>query len=119
MSWPLAAAFISIRDCEVRFWASSDAEKLVGGRLPANIPADELADTFKTVQCCISVEMMDDPVVVLQTGQVYDRASIEEWFESTDRCIDPLTGVAVTNQQTLPHFTLQKLIGEWRTRCAD
>lgn len=103
MSWPLAAAFISIRDCEVRFWPSSDAEKLVGGRLPGNIP----------------VEMMDDPVVVLQTGQVYDRASIEEWFESTDRCIDPLTGVAVTNQQTLPHFTLQKLIGEWRTRCAD
>lgn len=41
--------------------------------------------------CPISYQIMQDPVVLVETGQMYDRASITHWFEiGHNTC--PLTG---------------------------
>lgn len=41
--------------------------------------------------CPISREVMRDPVVLVETGQMYDRSSISEWFK-TGHSTCPLTG---------------------------
>lgn len=41
--------------------------------------------------CPISREVMRDPVVLVETGQMYDRSSIMEWFKM-DHNTCPLTG---------------------------
>lgn len=41
--------------------------------------------------CPISREVMRDPVVLVETGQMYDRLSIKEWFKMGHNTC-PLTG---------------------------
>lgn len=41
--------------------------------------------------CPVSRELMKDPVVLVDTGQIYDRTSITEWFRMGNNTC-PLTG---------------------------
>ncbi len=56
---------------------------------------------------------MEDPVVLAQTGQTFDKVSIETWFarENSSRC--PLTGEALSTTQTVPNYALRSLIQTW------
>jgi hypothetical protein len=40
---------------------------------------------------------MKDPVILIESGQTYDKESIEDWFKNHD--IDPLTSEKLTNKQ--------------------
>ena len=44
--------------------------------------------------CPITLELMTDPVVLVATGQTYQRAAIRSWLTTTLRC--PLTNVEVS-----------------------
>lgn len=45
--------------------------------------AYDVAETApKEYICPISLELMRDPVLLVESGQVYDRSSIEGWFKS-------------------------------------
>lgn len=43
---------------------------------------DEAKDAPHEYLCPITLQLMRDPVLLVETGQVYDRESIESWFKS-------------------------------------
>ena len=57
--------------------------------------------------CPISLEIMEDPVVTTD-GSSYERASIEAWFQKTDR--DPLTNEIVRSKVLVANKTLKTAI---------
>ncbi|CAD7698881.1 unnamed protein product, partial [Ostreobium quekettii] len=62
--------------------------------------------------CPISREIMRDPVVLVETGQVYDRHSIAEWFRMNHSTC-PLTGTVLTSQRLTPLYTIRAAIHDW------
>lgn len=78
-------------------------------------------DTASDVQtpdvflCPISKTLMYDPVVVVETGQVYDHVSIKHWFEAGNNTC-PLTGVSLTSQKITRLPTLRSGIAQWAER---
>lgn len=55
---------------------------------------------------------MVDPVMLVETGQTYDRTSIEGWFaKGKNTC--PLSGRDLDAKQLVPNFAVKKMINEW------
>lgn len=55
---------------------------------------------------------MEDPVMLVETGQTYDRLSIEDWFaRGYNTC--PLTGQTMSNKMLVPNFAVKRMIGDW------
>lgn len=79
--------------------------------------AQEIADTFITVPkdfCCpISLDLMQDPVII-STGQTYDRRSISRWVEE-GHCNCPKTGQMLAHNRLIPNRALRNLIMQWCT----
>ncbi|KAL9236858.1 hypothetical protein vseg_011480 [Gypsophila vaccaria] len=77
----------------------------------------EIADTFLTAPkdfCCpISLDLMEDPVIV-STGQTYDRSSISRWLEE-GHCTCPKTGQMLAHTRLVPNRALRNLIMHWCT----
>lgn len=77
----------------------------------------EIADTFLTIPkdfCCpISLDLMQDPVIV-STGQTYERASISRWVEE-GHCTCPKTGQMLNHTRLVPNRALRNLIMQWCT----
>lgn len=53
---------------------------------------------------------MIDPVILVETGQTYERSAITEWWEKN--ATDPLTGVAVNDKTMVANFALKSLCDE-------
>lgn len=64
--------------------------------------------------CPISREIMRDPVVLVESGQIYDKASIHEWFQR-GRNTCPLTGKQLTSQRLTQLHALRTAIEDWAT----
>eukprot|EP00884_Botryococcus_braunii_P004312 jgi/Botrbrau1/13882/Bobra.0056s0113.1 len=65
--------------------------------------------------CSISEDVMRDPVLLIETGQTYDRANIEAWFaRGNSTC--PLTGKVVESKALVPNFALKGMVLEWAER---
>lgn len=62
--------------------------------------------------CPISAELMTDPVMVVDSGMVYDRVSIEAWFVSHNT--DPMTNQALNSKTLVGVLTLKNAIVEYR-----
>uniref|UniRef100_A0A7N0RED9 RING-type E3 ubiquitin transferase n=1 Tax=Kalanchoe fedtschenkoi TaxID=63787 RepID=A0A7N0RED9_KALFE len=81
------------------------------------IISKEIADTFLTVPkdfCCpISLDLMEDPVIIC-TGQSYDRAYIIRWMDD-GHCTCPKTGQMLTHTRVVPNQALRNLISQWCT----
>lgn len=58
---------------------------------------------------------MHDPVVLVETGQVYDHISIRRWFEAGNNTC-PLTGVSLTCQKLTRLPTLRSGIDRWASQ---
>ena len=43
--------------------------------------SDEAKDAPREYLCPVMLQLMRDPVLLVETGQVYDRESIESWFK--------------------------------------
>ncbi|XP_011101441.1 U-box domain-containing protein 17 isoform X2 [Sesamum indicum] len=75
----------------------------------------EIADTFITIPkdfCCpISLDLMQDPVIV-STGQTYERASIARWVEEGHSTC-PKTGQMLVHTKLVPNRALRNLILQW------
>jgi hypothetical protein len=64
--------------------------------------------------CCpISEELYQDPVLLVETGQTYDRESIEHWFNKGHRTC-PLTGKELHSIQIVPNYAVRGLVQAWR-----
>jgi hypothetical protein len=78
-------------------------------RRRAQQQAKSRVELFKmTVRCPISMEVMVDPVVLVESGQTYDRAEIEKWLRVHDT--DPVTNDILKTKKTVPNFSLRHTI---------
>jgi hypothetical protein len=68
------------------------------------ISNDEIPHEFF---CCISQEIMQDPVKT-SDGFMYDRQSIERWFQTSDK--SPLTGLNLIDKTLTPNTELNEQI---------
>lgn len=64
--------------------------------------------------CCpISEDLYTDPVLLIETGQTYDRQSVETWFKRGHNTC-PSTGKTLTSTQIVPNFAVKGLVEAWR-----
>lgn len=67
-----------------------------------------IPDDFR---CPISLELMEDPVIVA-SGQTYERRCIKKWLEGGhDTC--PKTQLKLPNMSLTPNYVLRSLISQW------
>lgn len=62
--------------------------------------------------CPITRDIMEEPVTIVQTGNVYDRQAIEEWF-SRGKNTCPLTGEILSDRKFIPNRPLRDGIERW------
>lgn len=63
--------------------------------------------------CPISLSLMKDPVILLETQQTYDRSSIEEWFRMGGYTC-PVTSRRLQRTDYVCNLALRNAIEEWR-----
>ncbi|XVE72927.1 hypothetical protein DITRI_Ditri11bG0076900 [Diplodiscus trichospermus] len=61
--------------------------------------------------CPLSLELMQDPVIVA-SGQTYDRASIQKWFD-TGLTICPKTHQTLTHTNLIPNYMVKAMVASW------
>lgn len=62
--------------------------------------------------CPISLHLMSDPVLLLETQQTYDRESIETWFRQ-GHCTCPVTRKRLFRTQYVSNLALRNAIEDW------
>ena len=75
----------------------------------ARIAKLQLADVPEDLLCCISCEIMKDPVLA-SDGNTYERLQIELWLKGHD--VSPLTNEVMAHKFLSPKLALKKLIAE-------
>eukprot|EP00210_Caulerpa_lentillifera_P005359 g5121.t1 len=64
---------------------------------------------LKDCICCpITKDIMKDPVIVMESGNTYDRSSIEEWFDR-GHSTDPLSNKKLESTDLIPDCSLQDI----------
>lgn len=62
--------------------------------------------------CPISMAVMEDPVILAETGISYERSEITAWFaQGQNTC--PCTGVTLQRQDVIPNRALKDAIANW------
>jgi hypothetical protein len=78
--------------------------------------ADKALQSFEKMrsdlECPISHRIMKDPVILVATGQSYERKKIEMWLAKNDTC--PATNVKVADKTLVPNYALKRLCDEAR-----
>eukprot|EP00210_Caulerpa_lentillifera_P008539 g8145.t1 len=69
-------------------------------------PKDRFQDFKDGLLCPISKDTMSDPVILNETGNTYDRQSIQKWFE-LGHSKDPLSMVEISSKELVPDLVLQ------------
>ena len=71
--------------------------------------SDELSRMRQNFQarfvCPITQDVMEDPVLVAQTGNTYERRAVEEWFARSNT--DPLTNAKLEVATLIPNNVLR------------
>ncbi|XP_031113853.1 U-box domain-containing protein 43-like isoform X2 [Ipomoea triloba] len=75
-------------------------------------PREEYIQPFKAFICCITKEIMVDPVS-LCTGTACERAAIQAWFDFGENT-DPETGEVLQDFSYRPNLQLRQSIQEWK-----
>ncbi|KAL3634494.1 hypothetical protein CASFOL_021548 [Castilleja foliolosa] len=75
-------------------------------------PKEERIEPFKAFFCCITGNVMVDPVS-LCTGTACERAALEDWFGRGEKT-DPETGEALEDFSYRSNIQLRQSIQEWR-----
>nr|VDD14799.1 unnamed protein product [Brassica oleracea] len=79
--------------------------------------SEEIENTFTTLPkdfiCSISLNIMNDPVVIVSTGQTYDRSSIARWIHQEGRSTCPKTGQKLVDLSFVPNLALRHLTTLW------
>ncbi|OAY72324.1 U-box domain-containing protein 6 [Ananas comosus] len=81
---------------------NSKQNEVLSGSFP--IPPEEL-------RCPISLQLMYDPVII-SSGQTYERACIEKWFNDGHRTC-PKTQQELSHLSLTPNYCLKSLITSW------
>jgi hypothetical protein len=68
------------------------------------------------LECPITHEIMRDPVILVATGQTYERKAIEAWLEKSDT--DPLTREKLTDKILVANYAVKGLCDEARANAS-
>ena len=71
-------------------------------------------DPPESLCCPISSELMKNPVIVVESGQTYDKESIMTWLAKHET--DPLTSKKITNMQFAKNYAIKRQVEEWVTK---
>ena len=91
--------------------------ELRGKKLVPNIAIRQILQTIdehtptgssESLVCPISLELMIDPVILTETGQTYDRATIESWLHM--HSTDPVTNVQLRSKKLVPNIAIRKMV---------
>lgn len=61
--------------------------------------------------CPITLELLIDPVVLVETGQTYERAMIKKWLRTHDS--DPISNQQLKTKRIVPNVALRHTIEDW------
>ncbi|PIM98660.1 Ubiquitin--protein ligase [Handroanthus impetiginosus] len=75
-------------------------------------PREEYIEPFKPFFCCITGNVMNDPVS-LCTGTTCEREALKKWFEGGEKT-DPETGEVLQDFSYRSNIQLRQSIQEWR-----
>jgi hypothetical protein len=101
------------REAEVK---AKESQSL-GGRETATATR-YVSSTPSAFVCGITKEVMEDPVILVETGQTYERQAIEQWLSRHDTC--PIVrDKELQKKDLLPNGSLKRAIEEWRTARLD
>jgi hypothetical protein len=64
--------------------------------------------------CPITCDVFMDPVLLIESGNNYERAAIERWLASNDK--EPLTGMPLKNKSIMANMILASNISEWKLK---
>lgn len=66
--------------------------------------------------CPVTLDLMEDPVIVLDSMQTVSRAAARQWFSlGHNRC--PVTNVTLKTCKMIPNRALRAAVLEWRQSC--
>ena len=68
----------------------------------------------KSLCCPINSKLMNNPVILVENGQTYDRESIMTWLAKNGT--DPLTGKEITNIKFAINYAIKRQVEEWVTK---
>ena len=57
--------------------------------------------------CPLTHELMVDPVILVASGQTYERAPLEQWLASHDT--DPMTGARLTEKRVTENVLVRSM----------
>jgi hypothetical protein len=69
--------------------------------------------------CPISLELMTDPVMVITSGQTYERANIEKLLNTNDVnsvARDPKTNIEFSKSDLKVNYNIKDAIDDWRDK---
>lgn len=79
----------------------------------ANGVCNPLYEAPPSFLCPITMELMEDPVIILGSMQTVSRAAARQWFYLGNyRC--PVTNIELQTCKTIPNRTLRAAIQEWQ-----
>lgn len=71
-----------------------------------------LTEILPSFLCPLTLDVMQDPVILGATGLTYEREAIETWLSRNDTC--PSTNIVLgRNHQLIPNLNLKQAIDEW------
>jgi len=73
----------------------------------ANVFVKEAEEPEPELVCPITHTIMKDPVILVATGQSYEKTAIEEWLKKHDT--DPLTNQKLKDKTIVPNFALKSM----------
>ena len=68
---------------------------------------DEPSGPPEELVCPLTHELMVDPVMLVGSGQTYERAPLERWLATHDT--DPMTGVQLTDKTVRENVLVRSL----------
>lgn len=96
-------------------WVYIEKENDQTQSTPISSKSLDLDDDVPAYLCCpITQEIMKEPVLLVETGQTYEKSVIEEWLKNHDTC--PITGVVLKSKATVVVYALKQAIAEWKAK---
>ncbi|KAL6763401.1 hypothetical protein V8C86DRAFT_1783906, partial [Haematococcus lacustris] len=63
--------------------------------------------------CPITRELLNDPVIIVETGHSYERLALLQWWSSTHNFTCPKTGIRLQSLMLTPNWALRSAINSW------
>ena len=74
--------------------------------------SDDMVEPPDDYLCPISYKLMEEPIIVTQSGWTYERTEIEHWIKKNGT--DPNTRQECTVNDLIPNRTLRDAIERWK-----